>query len=201
MTQPVTQPADPDAALLAAYAAGDARAAEALMTRLAPRLLALASRMLGDRAEAEDVTQEAMLRLWRQAPHWRAGEARVATWLTRVALNLATDRLRRRWRGVAWDAAFPEGADGPADDSPGAEATLRASERAMALRAALSALPPRQAQAVALRHLEGAANPEIAAVMEISVEAVESLISRGKRALTAQLEGQRAVLALEDGDD
>ena len=90
---------DPDAALLAAYAAGDDAAARVLIGRLGPRLLALATRMLGDGAEAEDIAQEAMLRLWQRAAEWRPGEARVATWVTRVALNLATDRLRRR-RGV-----------------------------------------------------------------------------------------------------
>ncbi len=193
-----TETEDPDVALLAAYAAGDARAAEALVGRLAPRVLALATRMLGDAAEAEDVTQEAMLRLWRQAPRWRHGEARVSTWLTRVALNLATDRLRRR-RGMALEEAFGAGAE-PADDRPGAEAGLRAAERARALRAALAELPLRQAQAVALRHLQGLSNPEIAAVMEIGVEAVESLVARGKRGLAARLEGVRTALSLEDGD-
>lgn len=189
---------DPDADLLAAYAAGDPRAAEVLVTRLAPRVLALATRMLGDAAEAEDVTQEAMLRLWRQGPRWRHGEARVSTWLTRVALNLATDRLRRR-RGVALTEAFGPRAE-PACDRPGVEAGLRAAERAQALRAALADLPERQAQAVALRHLQGLSNPEIAAVMETGVEAVESLVARGRRGLAARLEGARAALSLEDGD-
>jgi RNA polymerase sigma-70 factor (ECF subfamily) len=189
---------DPDADLLAAYAAGDAEAAKTLVARLAPRVLALATRMLGDAAEAEDVTQEAMLRLWRQAPRWRHGGARVSTWLTRVALNLATDRLRRR-RGMALDDAFGPGAE-PADDRPGAEAGLRAAERAAALRAALAELPGRQAQAVALRHLQGLSNPEIAAVMEIGVEAVESLVARGRRGLADRLAGARAALSLEDGD-
>jgi RNA polymerase sigma-70 factor (ECF subfamily) len=190
---------DPDAHLLAAYAAGEARAARALLERLGPRVLALATRMLGDRAEAEDVTQEAMLRLWRQAPRWREGEAKVSTWLTRVALNLATDRLRRR-RGVPLDTAFGEGVE-PADGRPGVEAGLRAAERASALRAALAELPERQAQAVALRHLEGLSNPEIAAVMALSVEAVESLTARGRRALAARLGERRGALTLEDEDD
>ena len=190
---------DPDAELLAAYAAGERAAARALIDRLAPRVLALASRMLGDTAEAEDVTQEAMLRLWRQAPDWRPGGAKVSTWLTRVALNLATDRLRRR-RGIALDEAFSGGAE-PADGRPPSDSALIAAERAAALRAALADLPVRQAQAVALRHLEGLSNPEIAAAMEIGVEAVESLTARGRRALKIRLAPQRAGLSLEDGDD
>ena len=71
--------ADTDAALLAAFAAGDRMAAGQLTTRLGPRVFGLALRLLGDRAEAEDVAQEAMLRLWRIAPDWRHGEARVTT--------------------------------------------------------------------------------------------------------------------------
>jgi len=204
MTSPATRARpgegdDPDARLLAAYAAGQPEAARALLERLGPRVLALATRMLGDPHEAEDVTQEAMLRLWRQAARWVPGEARVSTWLIRVALNLATDRLRRR-RGVPLDTAFGAGGE-PADGRPGPEAEMRAEERAAALRAALADLPERQAQAVALRHLEGLSNPEIADVMAVSVEAVESLTSRGRRALAARLASRRGALSLEDGDE
>ena len=96
-----------DEELLAAYAAGDAGAARALTGRLGPRVFAHAYRMLhGDRAEAEDVAQEALLRLWRAAPSWKHGEAKVTTWLYRVTANLCIDRLRRK-RGTDLDA-IPE---------------------------------------------------------------------------------------------
>ena len=182
-----------DEALLVAFGNGDRAAARALTLRLTPRVLGFAARMLGDRAEAEDVAQEAMLRLWRQAPDWRQGEAKVTTWLYRVTSNLCTDRLRKR-RGEALDDV-PE----PADEAPGAEAGLQQAARAAALEAALQALPERQRQAVVLRHIEGLANPEIAAVMEIGVEAVESLTARGKRALAKALVGRRAELGYDDG--
>jgi RNA polymerase sigma-70 factor (ECF subfamily) len=95
--------------LLAAYGAGDLDAARVLTARLSPRALSQAARMLGDRAEAEDVVQEALLRLWRIAPDWRQGEAQVSTWLWRVVANLSTDRLRARQRGVPLDSvAEPE---------------------------------------------------------------------------------------------
>ena len=187
-----------DDALLALYAGGDRAAARLLTGRLVPRVLGLATRMLGDGAEAEDVAQEAMLRLWRIAPEWREGEAQVATWLYRVASNLCTDRLRRR-RGIGLDDAFGEGNE-PADERPGPVARMQEASRAEALHAALAALPERQRQAVVLRHLEGLTNPEIAAVMEIGVEAVESLTARGKRALAAHLVGRRAELGLSDDD-
>lgn len=193
MTMAFDAPSDQaDDVLLRRFALGDAAAARALTLRLTPRVHAHAMRLLGDRAEAEDVTQEALLRLWRIAPDWRAGEAKVTTWLYRVTGNLATDRLRKR-RGVALDSV-PE----PEDDAQGPAGLLQDKARAAALQQALAALPERQKQAVVLRHLEGLGNPEIAGIMDISAEAVESLVARGKRALTAALSGQRAELGYED---
>lgn len=182
-----------DEALLIAFGNGDADAARALTLRLTPRVLGFATRMLGgDRAEAEDVAQEAMLRLWKIAPDWRQGEAKVTTWLYRVVSNLCTDRLRRK-RGVGIDT-IPE----PEDDAPGAEAQMLQAARAQALESALAKLPDRQRQAVILRHIEGVSNPEIAEVMDIGVEAVESLTARGKKALAALLAGRREELGYED---
>lgn len=184
---------DAEAALLQRYAAGDAGAARLLTARLAPRLLAHAYRVLGDRAEAEDVTQEAMLRLWRQAPDWRAGEARVTTWLYRVVANLCTDRLRRRAPAAGVDDIAE-----PADPGPGAAARLQQAARADALQRALAQLPDRQRQAVVLRHIDGLQNPEIAEILGIGVAAVESLTARGKRGLTAFLAGRKEALGYED---
>lgn len=183
----------PDAALMVLYGNGDREAAQMLTIRYLPRVLGFAARMLDDMAEAEDVAQEAMLRLWRIAPDWRDGEARVSTWLYRVTANLCTDRLRRRWRGTALEAAGD-----PPDGGPDAEDMLIAADRATALQSALARLPERQRQAVILRHLEGMTNPEIAAVMEIGVEAVESLVARGKRALGAAMSARRGELGFED---
>ena len=182
---------DKDAALLARYGRGDAQAARELTARLTPLAFRVAVRMLGDRDEAEDVVQEAMLRLWRMAPDWRRGGARVSTWLYRVAVNLCTDRLRRR-RAVALDDV-PE----PEDGHPGVSERMIAADRAAALEAELQHLPERQRQAVVLRHLEGLSNPEIGEIMDIGTEAVESLVARGKRALVAALGGMREELGYE----
>ena len=191
-----TEPADEtDESLLAAYGRGERLAARTLAARLVPPVFGFAMRMLDDRAEAEDVVQEAMLRLWKQAPHWRSGEAKVSTWLYRVVSNLCTDRLRARR-----NAARP-GLDGiaePADPAPGALAAMTDAQRQAALQEALARLPARQRQAVVLRHIEGLANPEIAAVMQISTEAVESLTARGKRALKAILSGRKEELGYAD---
>lgn len=179
-----------DDALLVLYANGDREAASVLTQRLAPRVLSFVSRLLGDRAEAEDVTQEAMLRLWRMAPKWQPGAAKVSTWVFQVARNLSTDRLRKR-RNIGLDEA-PE----PMDDAPGVEAQMMQSDRMAALEAGLNKLPERQRQAVILRHIEGLANPDIAEILEISVEAVESLTARGKRALAGHLAGLKEELGL-----
>ena len=149
--------------------------------------------MLADPTEAEDVAQETMLRLWRMAPDWRPGEAALATWLYRVASNLCLDRLRRR-RETGGEA--PE----TADEAPSALETLARADRAAALRAALDGLPDRQRLAIVLRHLEERSNPEIAAILGVSVEAVESLLARGRRELAARLVPRRAELELDDGE-
>ncbi|MEC9434922.1 MAG: RNA polymerase sigma factor [Pseudomonadota bacterium] len=186
---------DDDDHLMARCAAGDQAAASALISRHAPRAAAVARAMLNDAAEAEDVAQEAMLRLWRQAGAWRPGEAQVGTWLHRVVANLAIDRLRRRRRWSAEDP--PERPDG----APGAEARLAEADRAAALRAEIAALPDRQRTALTLRHFSELSNPEIADRMELSVEAVESLLSRARRGLAQRLEARRAALGLEHGLD
>jgi RNA polymerase sigma factor (sigma-70 family) len=144
------------------------------------------------------VAQETMLRLWRVAPEWRQGETKVTTWAYRVATNLCIDRQRSRKRK----------AQTPLDDAPdlaaggrSADGTLIEADRMAALGTALDQLPDRQRQAVVLRHIEGLTNPEIAEVMQIGVEAVESLTARGKRALAALLSGQKDALGYEDERD
>ncbi len=181
-----------DDALLVLYANGDPLAARALTLRLTPKVFGHAFRLLGDRAEAEDVVQDALVRLWKLAPDWRQGEAKVTTWLYRVVANLCTDRLRKT-RGVALDSV-PE----PEDDTASAADAMQQRSRVDALQEALNTLPDRQKQAVILRHIEGLNNPEIAEIMEIGVEAVESLTARGKRALAKALAGRKDELGYSD---
>jgi len=180
-----------DDALMVLYANGDQDAARMLTQRHAPRVLSLSKRLLWDGVEAEDVAQEAMLRLWRTAPEWRQGEAKVSTWLYRVASNLCTDRLRKK-RGTALDDV-PE----PMDDAPSVVENMTASDRENALEWAMSQLPERQKLAVTLRHIDELGNPEIAQIMDITVEAVESLNARGKRTLAKLLLDQKETLGLE----
>ena len=131
------------------------------------------------------------LRLWRAAPDWEE-RAALGTWLYRVASNLCIDRLRRR-RALT-GVELPE----IADEAPGAVRRLEADDRAAALQAALAGLPERQRLAIVLRHFEDRSNPEIAEALDLSVEAVESLLARGRRALAAALSGRRAELGYDE---
>ena len=172
---------DPDDELLVRVAGGDATAVRTLVDRKLPRVLALASRMLGDPREAEDVAQEAFLRAWKQAPRWTQGAARFDTWLHRVALNLCYDRLRRRREIVT--AEPPE----RADEGPGPDRGLQARDTGRRVNAALQGLPERQREAIVLCHYQELGNIEAASLMGVSVEALESLLGRGRRALRAAL--------------
>jgi RNA polymerase sigma-70 factor (ECF subfamily) len=183
---------DTDLELLAAYAAGDRQAAFALTQKLTPMLMSYATRMLGDRSEAEDVVQETMLRLWRAAPGWQDNGAKVSTWAYRVAGNLCIDRIRKRRTVDLDEAGEPEDGALPVDQQ------LQNAARLKALSDALGELPDRQAEALTLRHLEGWSNPEIAEAMDIGVEAVESLTARAKRKLTQILGRKKRDLGYDD---
>ena len=172
---------DPDEGLIARVARDEPGAAEAFVAAKLSRILALARRMLGDAAEAEDVAQEVCLRVWKHAPAWKPGAARFDTWMHRVTLNLCYDRLRRRRERPTADP--PERPDtGPAPDRG-----LLAADVGRRVQAAMQALPPRQREAIVLCHYQEMGNIEAAGVMGITVEALESLLSRGRRALKAAL--------------
>jgi RNA polymerase sigma-70 factor (ECF subfamily) len=187
-----TVSADNDALLLARFAVGDQSAARILTDRLLPGVMRQAWRILGDEAEAEDVAQDAMLRLWRQAGDWRAGEARISTWLYRVTHNLCIDRIRKR-RPMSDIENVAE----PHDPTPSVLERLANSEESRALARAILALPERQRQALVLRHFEGISNPEIGERLECSVEAVESLLARARRQLTADMSKKSEVFGDE----
>ena len=177
-----TDPADdPDAELVARVGQGDTTAFRALADRKLARIHALALRRLDDRAAADDVVQEAFLRIWRHAGRWRADQARFDTWLHRVVLNLCTDRLRQRR-----EIPMPETPE-QIDPAPSAAAGLERDETGRRVRDAVATLPPRQREAILLHTYQELSNIEAARAMDLSVDALESLLSRARRALRAAL--------------
>jgi RNA polymerase sigma factor (sigma-70 family) len=163
-------------------AAGDAQAFRALAGMHLKPVLNYCSRLLHDPAEAEEVTQEVMLRAWQRAGEYEP-KARLTTWLHRIAHNLAIDALRRR-RGAAaeWD---DETMAAPDSQAPGN--LLEQHDTALRVQAALELIPARQKQALILCHEQGLSNPEIAEVLGVGVAAIESLLARGRRALREHL--------------
>jgi len=161
-------------------AAGDAAAVRALVNRYSPGVLSLATRMLSDRGEAEDVTQETFIRAWKALPGWEP-RAKFSTWLHRVALNLCYDRLRKRRESLPGE--LPD----LADTRLSPQEALDQSQRVLAIEQAISALPERQSAALTLCALQGHSQAEAAEIMEVSVEALESLLARARRTLRAHL--------------
>jgi RNA polymerase sigma-70 factor (ECF subfamily) len=169
-----------DVALMSRVARSDQSAYRELTRRHLPAMLGLARRILGNAADAEDVAQEAMLRVWTHAPRWQPLAA-FRTWLTRVVVNLCLDRKRRR----PWVAL--EAAGEIVDPTPGVTETAEQTERERMLSAAIAELPARQRSAIVLTYSEGMSNAQVAEILDTSVSAVETLLIRGKQNLRARL--------------
>lgn len=182
-----------DGELLARAADGDGTAFRGILDRYAGRVFATAYRVLGDAAEAEDATQESFTRLWRVlggVSTARAPDRDAGGWLIRAARNVSIDRLRRRKRWADDETALER----HADTTPNAEAARQADDVAVRVQAELSALPDRQRAALALVHFEGMRQADAAESLGISVDALESLLARGRRALKARLAADRGDL-------
>jgi len=173
-----------EAALLARVAAGEAEAFRRLVDRHLPTVLAVARRMLKDDAEAEDVAQETLLRLWRNAAGLELGVHGTRPWLRRVVSNLCIDRVRSRRNTTVMETV-------PEEVAPASQVRQLA-ERELSQRvdAALKGLPERQRLALTLFHYEGMSQIEVGEVMGISDEAVESLLARARRALKVALKDE-----------
>lgn len=144
--------------------------------------------MLGNAAEAEDVAQEALMRIWTYAPRWRP-LALFRTWLTRVVINLCLDRKRRaQWIEL-------KAAGEIVDPAPGATEKAESDERERMVAVAVDKLPARQRTAIMLTYGEGMSNAEVAEILDTSVSAVETLLVRGKQNL------RRALATVIDKDE
>ena len=177
-----------DRSLMKRIAGGDEQAFADLAGRYSPRLLALAWRLLGNRADAEDALQRALLRLFRSAASYRP-EWAVSTWLYRITTNVCVDEMRRRAsRADRREDTVDEGSDRQADLFHGAVGA-RDPGRDMDVQRALLSVPREARILLALRYVDGLTYRELARVRGISVNTVKSQLARGKTILRAALQG------------
>lgn len=170
-----------DEALMLAIQAGDAKAYEAAVKKHLKSISHYAFRMLGNSKDTEDITQETFLRLWTHADSWQSDKASLSTWLHRITHNLCIDYLRKDKSGISNEYEDEhEGSDRPAE-------TPDKAQQLEALRRALDDLPERQRSAIVLSHYHGFSNKEIALIMDITVDALESILARARRGLKVQL--------------
>lgn len=172
-----------DEALVTRVAAGDRRAYGLLVDRHLDRTVTIARRILGNQADAEDVAQEAFLRLWRHADRFDERAAKFATWFYRITTNLCLDRTRRT------PMAPLEAAGDPVDTAPGQDDALADRRTRAAVAGAVADLPERLRAAVTLTYEAGLSNADAAKALDISVKALESLLVRARRTLREKLAG------------
>jgi RNA polymerase sigma-70 factor, ECF subfamily len=184
-----TDPRD-DRALMADHVAGDAGAFAVLVARHRDRLWAVAMRTLGDREEAADALQDALISAFRNAASYR-GEAAVTTWLHRVVVNACLDRVRRRQARPTVPLGDTEVAHRRDDHS--------STEVRLDVRAALATLPAAQRAAIVLVDMEDMSVAEAAQVLGVAEGTVKSRCSRGRAALALILRPQRAVATGQNG--
>lgn len=181
-----------DAALLAGAADGNEAAFRSLVDRHLPGVLALARRMLRNEAEAEDVAQEALLKLWRSRDALEVGLYGLKPWLRRVVSNLCIDKMRSSQRLIVTDDV-PEQAERAEQ-----LAQLEAQDASKRVAGAIKALPDRQRTALTLFHYEGLSQIEVGRIMGVSDEAVESLLARARRTLKEALRNEWRELLTSD---
>ena len=175
---------DADSLLMSRIADGDEAAFRKLVDEHIDRVHALALRFTGQRADAEDIAQEAFLRVWKSAGKWQPGRARLSTWLHRIVVNLCIDRARR---GKTRRHADLDEAEAVPDPSPGLDRAHMARVTMAATEAEIANLPERQRAALLLSVMAGHSNPEIADILGVSVGAVEQALVRARRRLRQRL--------------
>jgi RNA polymerase sigma-70 factor, ECF subfamily len=171
-----------DEELMLRVAGGDKAAFRCLAGRHTKRTFALARRITGNDEDAEEIVQEAMIRVWTAAPRWRP-DAAIKTWIYRITVNLCLNRRRQKRF-----APLDEAGDYP-DPAPSAIDLLERQQVDKLVANAITGLPARQRAVLVLTYYEGLSNAETAETMGTSISSVESLLVRAKRQLRDQLGG------------
>jgi len=177
-----------DEALVTRISAGDKEAFRVLARRHGARFRALAYRFMGDMMLAEDLVQEAFVKLWTHAGRFDAGKAKFTTWFHRIVVNKCLDEKRKRK-----PAPLPEGYD-TADTAPLADVKLENTAASQHLKDVLTTLSERQFTAVTLSYFNGLSNKEAAEVMELNIKAYESLLVRSRAQMRKMLMADKADL-------
>jgi len=181
---------DDDARLMLAFRDGDRRAFEALFARYTPRVLTFLTRLVRDRARAEELTQDVFVRIYNAADRYEP-KARFSTWIFGIAHNLGLNELARAHRRYERSETPLEELASP-DPAPGADEKLEAEQMRVRLERALAKLPERQRAALLLRSEQGLGYEEIAKALDTSLASVKSLIHRARETLLAELDEEGA---------
>ncbi|MCB9989654.1 MAG: sigma-70 family RNA polymerase sigma factor [Rhodospirillales bacterium] len=172
-----------DESLVALIKQQDHRAFSILVNRHTDRFYGLAWRMTANNQEAEDIVQEAFLKLWQNPALYNPRKnAKFVTWFYRVVTNISIDRLRRNKKTVGVDHF-----DYVADDRAGQDENMEADERQEYLERAIQDLPDKQKTALNLCFYEGLSNKEAADIMGVKIKALESLLMRAKAGIKDRL--------------
>ena len=182
MAQLVADQTTRDDDLLRRIASGDRRAFAALMQRHSSLMLKVAQRTTGNAADADEIVQDAFLKVWTQASQWNPqGGAQFGTWFYRVVLNASLDRCRRK-------ATMPlDQVDEPSDPAMGGYEIAAMAARQRVIVAAMDSLSDKQKEALTLYYFGETSAPEAAAMLAVSLSAFEALLFRGKAALKQAL--------------
>jgi RNA polymerase sigma-70 factor (ECF subfamily) len=173
-----------DLQLLTHIAQGSKAAMTEFISRYYQRITDFAWRHMGRKADAEDIAQETFIRVWRKARDWQDRQLPPHSWLYRITYNLCIDELRKRKPQTDVDEHF----DLSGNDSP--ESNLYQLQKDKLLATAFATLSETQRTAIALCNYQGLSNKEAAHVMDVSVEALESLLARGRAKLRKQLSAE-----------
>lgn len=175
-----------DESLVVRICEGDHRAFAQIVERHSGLFFQAAYRMCSNAEDAEEIVQEAFLKLWKKPQAFDAGKGtKFTTWFYRVVTNLAIDHVRRKKPQSGSDVL-----DYMADKTPLADEQLEEHDRQSALEEAIQTLPERQKAALNLCFYEGLSNKEAAEVLGVGVKALESLLMRAKAALRDDLDAQ-----------
>jgi len=156
---------------------GDQLAYQQLLDQHLPPVSSFVMRMMANSAEADDIIQETFIRLWTHGGKFDPGKAKLTTWLHNIAHNLCIDHFRKFNRLV--DGFTTE----EASNQPGPEEKYIQQDLNTSVQEAMMSLPERQRSAIIMCHYQGLSNKDAATILDVSVDALESLMARGRRKL------------------